>query len=131
MSNKKQKTKWTGSSSHSTDDHLFTSIICGGVKRTILSKDFKGGRIRNWFGSTELDFTYADINGVAVLDISQAFGEVTIAVPADWRVETDIVHFCSVVDDDRNYLNRGYKANKVLLLKGVSVFAVVDVVNYL
>lgn len=120
----------SGTAGSGTEDHINTSTVFGAISRAILSKDFKGGKIRNLFGSTELDFTYADINGVAVLDISQAFGEVTLVVPADWRVEEDLSHFCSVVDEDRCYDNRGYSSNKVLLLKGMSVFAVVDVVNF-
>ena len=60
------------------EDHLDATTIFGGIKKTILSKDFKGGKVSNWFGSTELDFTNADLNGVAILDISQAFGETYI-----------------------------------------------------
>jgi predicted membrane protein len=120
----------SGTITTNREDYLNTTTIFGGVKRTILSKDFKGGHIQNIFGSTELDFTYADITGIVTLDISQAFGEITIAVPADWRVETDLVHFCSVVDEDRTYNNRGYNSSKVLLLKGVSVMAVIDVVSF-
>lgn len=121
----------SGSVINNTEDFINTSTIFGCVQRTILSKNFKGGKVTNLFGSTELDFTYADITGIAELDISQAFGEITLAVPADWRVEADIAHFCSVVDEDRCYTNRGYSSNKVLLLKGLSVFAVVDVVNFI
>jgi predicted membrane protein len=121
----------SGSVINDTEDIINTTTIFGSVQRTILSKNFKGGRIVNIFGSTELDLTYADINGIAELDISQAFGEITIAVPADWRVEADVAHFCSVVDEERCYANRGYSSNKVLLLKGLSVFAVVDVVNFI
>jgi predicted membrane protein len=116
---------------HNVDDHINTSTIFGETKRTILSKDFKGGKIRNLFGSTELDFTQADINGVVTLDVSQAFGEIAIAIPSDWRVEADVSHICSVVDDDRTYANRAYNSEKVLLLKGLSVFGVVDIINYL
>jgi len=120
----------SGSAGSSTEEYINTSTLFGAINRAILSKNFKGGKVRNLFGSTELDFTYADITGVVTLDISQAFGEVTLVVPADWRVEEDLSHFCSVVDEDRCYNNRGYSSNKVLLLKGLSIFAVVDVVNF-
>lgn len=120
----------SGNINNNTQHFIDSSTIFGSVKRIILSKDLKGGTVKNLFGSTHLDFTYADINDTVILDISQAFGEITIAVPPDWRVEADLSHFCSVVDDSRPYEKRGYNSQKVLLLKGISVFAVVDVVNY-
>jgi predicted membrane protein len=121
----------SGSALTDSENFINTTAIFGGVQRTILSKEFKGGKIRNFFSSTELDFTQADIDGIVELDISQAFGEITIAVPADWRVEADLAHICSVVDEDRAYERRGFNSKKVLLLKGLSIFAVVDVVNFM
>lgn len=121
----------SGTITQNTDHSFNTTAIFGEIKRTILSKDFKGGIVRNVFGNTELDFTQADLTGVATLDISQAFGQVTIAIPIDWRVETEITHIASEMDDDRSYLTRTAKSNKVLVLKGLSVFAAVEIVNFL
>lgn len=121
----------SGSAFNTTEDFINTSTLFGSVQRTILSKNFKGGKVINLFGSTEIDFTQADITGIVELDISQAFGEITLAVPKDWRVEADIAHICSTVDEDRSYENRGYNSNKVLLLKGLSMLAVVDIVNFM
>jgi predicted membrane protein len=111
------------------DNNNLKTMDIGETKRIVLSKDFKGGKVRNLFGSTHLDFTQAGLNGIAILDISQTFGETTISVPADWRVEPDLFHFCSVVEDDRSYVNRANNSDKVLVIKGTSVFAVVDVLN--
>ncbi len=111
------------------EDYLDTTIIFGEIKKTIVSKDFRGGKVTNIFGSTVLDFTYADLSGVVVLDISQGFGEVKITVPNDWRVETDFSQFCATVDDKRRDLSQTRNSNKILVLTGTSVFAVVDIVN--
>ena len=121
----------SGTITQNADDSLSTTTIFGDIKRSVLSKDFKGGSVRNVFGNTELDFTQADLTGIAILDISQAFGQVTIAIPIDWRVETEITHIASEMDDDRSYLIRTRKSNKVLVLKGLSVFAAVEIVNFL
>ncbi|HEY4194932.1 MAG TPA: LiaF domain-containing protein [Mucilaginibacter sp.] len=112
------------------EDHLNATAIFGGIKKTILSKDFKGGKISNWFGSTELDFTHADLNGIAVLDISQAFGATTITVPADWRIESDLSQLFAVVDDNRDNVYQTGKSDKVLLIKGLSACASVEIQNY-
>ncbi|MDB5154994.1 MAG: hypothetical protein JWR54_3745 [Mucilaginibacter sp.] len=115
----------------SSEDHLHVSAIFSGIKKTILSKDFKGGKINNLFGSTELDFTHADLTGAAILDISQAFGETTITVPNDWRIETDLSQLFAVVDDYRNNVYQTKKSDKVLVLKGGSVCASVEIQNSL
>jgi predicted membrane protein len=119
----------SGTMTENTDESFNTATIFGEIKRTILSKDFKGGSVRNVFGSTELDFTQADITGFAYLDISQAFGQVTIVIPSDWQIEADITHFASQLEDNRSYLTRKQKSAKVLMLKGLSFFAAVEIVN--
>ena len=74
----------------SGDDWLEATSVFGGVKKIILSKDFKGGEIVNVFGGAELDFTQADITGRVMIDITQIFGGVKIIVPANWQVVSDI-----------------------------------------
>ncbi len=113
-----------------SEDHLNSTALFSGIKKTILSKDFKGGKISNLFGSTEIDFTNADLNGTAILDISQAFGSTTITVPGDWRIESDLSQLFAVVDDNRNNVYQTNKSDKVLYLKGLSACASVEIQNY-
>jgi predicted membrane protein len=113
------------------EDHISATSVFSGIKKTIFSKDFKGGKITNLFGSTELDFTHADLKGAATLDISQAFGEMTITVPNDWRIETDFSQLFTMVDDYRNNVYQTKKSDKVLVIKGVSVCAGVEILNSL
>lgn len=112
-----------------SEDYIHTSSLFSGIKKTVLSKDFKGGKVSNLFGSTELDFTNADLTGAAVLDISQAFGEVTIAVPRDWHVETDISQLMAVVDDYREKAFRPKQSDKVLVIKGTSLCASIEILT--
>jgi predicted membrane protein len=114
-------------STHS-DDYIDATAIFGEVRKYILSKDFKFGSITNVFGRVTIDFTTADINGMAVVDISQFFGEVRIKVPAGWHVVNEISHIFAGVDDKRkNTIN--INPNKVLVLKGIGVFAAVKVIG--
>jgi predicted membrane protein len=108
-------------------DYVNTTIVFGEIKKTIISKEFKGGRVSSLFGATKLDFTNADIKGVVVLDISQALSETKIRVPADWRVEADQTLFLATIDDKRTIKSEGAKANKVLILTGTSIFGVVTI----
>ena len=93
---------YTSNAKHSYgDDYLDAVSVFGGVKKTILSKDFKGGEIVNIFGGAELDLTQADINGRVILDITQIFGGTKIVVPSNWQVVSDIAAVFASVDDKR------------------------------
>jgi predicted membrane protein len=113
------------------DDYIDTNIVFGEIKKIIMSQDFKGGKVHNMFGATELDFSLANLKGMVVLDISQAFGETKITVPKDWRVETDLSHFCSAEDDHRRDLSQTRNSDKVLVITGTSAFAELGIANSL
>jgi predicted membrane protein len=114
----------------SPDDYLDAVSVFGGVKKTILSKDFKGGEIVNVFGGAELDFTQANINGQVVIDITQIFGGTKIVVPAHWRVVPDMAAVFASVDDKRIRTSAAADSDKILVLKGTSIFAGVDIRSY-
>jgi predicted membrane protein len=112
------------------DDYLDAVSVFGGVKKTILAKDFKGGEIVNIFGGAELDLTQADINGRVVLDITQIFGGTKIVVPSNWQVVSDIAAVFASVDDKRIRSTAALGSEKILVLKGVSIFAGIDIRSY-
>mgnify|MGYP001549794649 CR=1 FL=1 len=122
---------FSGSAKHSYgDDYLDAVSVFGGVKKTILSKDFKGGDIVNIFGGAELDLTQADINGRVILDITQIFGGTKIVVPSNWQVVSDIAAVFASVDDKRLRSTASTGTEKILVLKGVSIFAGIDIRSY-
>lgn len=112
------------------DDYLDIVSVFGGVKKTILSKDFKGGEIVNLFGGAEVDFTQADINGRVVVDLSQIFGGTKIIVPSHWQVVSDIAAVFAGIDDKRMRTTASLNSEKILVLTGFSVFAGVDIRSY-
>jgi len=115
----------------SGDDYLDAVSVFGGVKKTILSKDFKGGEIVNIFGGAELDLTLADINGRVIIDITQVFGGTKIIVPSHWQVVSDIAAVFAGIDDKRMRTTAATNSTeKILVLKGVSIFAGVDIRSY-
>ena len=115
-------------STHS-DGYINATAIFGEVRKYILSKDFKFGCITSVFGRITLDFTTADINGTAVVDISQLFGEVRVKVPADWHVITEVTNILAEVNDKRKNTTININTNKVLVLKGIGVFAAIKLVS--
>jgi predicted membrane protein len=115
---------------HRGDDYLDAVSVFGGVNKTILSKNFKGGEIVNIFGGAELDFTQADINGRVVIDITQIFGGTKIIVPSNWQVVSDLAAVFAGVDDKRIRSTASANNDKVLVLTGTSIFAGVDIRSY-
>jgi len=122
-------TNTQASAADNSEDYINSIAIFGGIQKTIISKDFKGGKVSTIFGETVLDFTYADIKGLAVLEISQAFGKTVVIVPCNWRIETDQTLLLATEEDKRNCDFKNIDADKVLIITGGSLFAVVTIVN--
>jgi len=111
------------------DDQLDATSIFSGVKKKILSKDFKGGEITNFFGGCDVDFTSADISGRVVIDVTQVFGGIKLIVPPHWHVTSDMVNLFAGFDDKR-LQKSDYGSDKILVLKGTSIFAGVEIRSY-
>ncbi len=115
----------------SHDDFLDITSIFAGAKRTVLSKSFKGGDVVNVFGGTEIDLSQADINGRVIIDITQLFGGIKLIVPPHWHVVSELAAVFSGVDDKRRVFGAAQQSpDKVLVLKGTSILAGVDVRSY-
>jgi len=115
---------------NSREDILDTTSIFGGIKKNILSKNFKGGDVTNIMGGTELNFSQADIKGEVILDMTQIFGGTKIVVPSDWDVKSDIVAIFGGIEDKRSMESNNINPNKALLLKGTSIFAGIEIRNF-
>ena len=115
---------------NSTEDILDSTSIFGGIKKNVLSKNFKGGDVTNIMGGSELNFSQADIKGEVILDLTQIFGGTKLVVPADWDVKSDIVAIFGGIEDKRSLENVSINPSKVLLLKGTSIFAGIEIRNF-
>jgi predicted membrane protein len=119
-----------GQSIVSTEELLESTSVFGGIKKTILSKNFCGGEIVNIMGGTELNLSQADINGTVVLEVTQIFGGTKIIVPRHWEVKPEMAAIFGGIDDKRYIEPGAVDASKVLLLKGTSVFGGIEVRSY-
>jgi len=115
---------------HYGDDYLDTVSVFSGAKKTILSKNFKGGEIVNVFGGTEIDFTMADINGRVTIDVTQIFGGVKLVVPSHWQVVADVASVFASTDDKRHPVGQ-QSPDKILVIKGTSIFAGIDIRSFM
>lgn len=113
-----------------SDDGLETTSVFGATKRTIISKDFKGGEITTLFGGTDLNFGQADIQGTAVLQITTAFGGTKLVVPAHWNIQSEVVCIFGGIDDKRHLAKDASPSGKTLILKGTCIFGGVDIKSF-
>lgn len=119
-----------GQPQYTGDEHLDAVSIFGSVKKTIYSKNFQGGEIVNVFGGAEIDLTQADIKGRIYIDVTQIFGGVKMIVPSHWTVVSDVAAIFAGFDDKRVRTTAPLDANKVLVIKGTSIFAGIDIRSY-
>lgn len=111
-------------------DYLRIDSVFSGVDRTVLSKNFQGGKIACVFGGAEVDLTQADINGKILLKLDVVFGGVKLMIPGNWSVSSEIEGAFHNVDDKRRRSPVSPDPNKVLILKGSCVFGGVDIKTY-
>jgi predicted membrane protein len=116
--------------STSGEDFIDSTSIFGGIKKNIISKNFKGGDITNIMGGSEIDFTQADINGTATIDLTQVFGGTKLIVPSNWQVKTQMAAIFGGVEDKRSAQNVALDPNKILVLDGTSIFGGIEIRSY-
>jgi predicted membrane protein len=114
------------------DNAEFVEInaILSGVKKMILSKNFKGGEINSFMGGTEINLLKADIQSPIVLEVNNVFGGTKLIVPSNWDVKNEVTAVFGGIDDKRNITTGMPDAAKILTLKGTCVFGGIEVTNY-
>lgn len=113
----------------SPENYIDATTVFGGVHKTIVSKDFKGGDITVFMGGAEINLSQADINGVAVLDITQVMGGTKLIVPAHWEVRSQMTSVFGNIEDKRNE-SKVTNPEKVLVVDGTSVFGGIEIRNF-
>lgn len=113
-------------------DYFETSTIFGGTEKNVVSKNFRGAKITSVFGGTELNLTNADIQQPAVIDTTTVFGGLTIAVPADWRIQSELTTIFGGIEEKRPMMSASdIDDQKVLILKGNCFFGGVEIHNHI
>jgi predicted membrane protein len=118
----------TSQSSH-LGDRIDSTSILGGIKKNVVSKNFQGGDILNFFGGTEINLLQADIHGIAKIHVVQVFGGTKIIVPANWTVHSEMMAIVGGIEDKRPPQLLA-NPDKILIIQGTSVFAGIEIKSY-
>lgn len=112
-------------------DYLLVRSVFSGVVKSVVSKNFQGGRISCVFGGAEIDMSQADINGTVVLKLEAVFGGIKLVLPPHWAVQNEIEGVFHGVDDKRRFNpDASINPGKVLILKGSAVFGGIEIRSY-
>jgi hypothetical protein len=113
------------------EDYINADIVFSGVKKNIISKDFKGGKINVVFGGAEINLSQSDIQGKAEIEISQVFAGIKLIVPANWKIKSELETIMAGLEDKRNVQNDVVgESDKILVLKGSIVFGGIEIKSY-
>jgi hypothetical protein len=114
----------------STEHKLDIAAIFGGVKKTIMSKNFRGGEVVSIFGGTEINLLHADMQQPVELETVNIFGGTKLIIPNNWEVKSEAVAILGGVEDKRSIPHIPQVPNRVLILKGFSMFGGIEIKSY-
>jgi len=115
-----------------SEDSIDSTAVMAAVKKTVLTKSFKGGEITNVFGGTEINLSQADFEGTAKLEITQVFGGTKLIIPANWEIQSEqsVTVIGNIEDKRTSRPNVSGEAAKVLIITGVTVFGGIDIRSF-
>jgi predicted membrane protein len=111
-------------------EYIEINAVLGGVKKIILSKNFKGGEINCFMGGTEINFLKADIQKPVVLEVNNVFGGTKLIVPSNWDVKNEVTAVFGGIEDKINISGNMPDVCKIIILKGACVFGGIDINNF-
>jgi hypothetical protein len=115
---------------NSSQDVIESVSVFGGVKRVITSKNFKGGEIICFMGGAEYNFSQADITGPVEIEIVQGFAGTKLIVPPHWEIRSEFVAIFAGIEDKRHAQPGTFDPNKILIIKGVTIFGGIEIKSY-
>ena len=113
------------------DGYINESNIFSGSKHKVIHQDFKGGKISNIFGGTEIDLSMATLaEGRNELFIECIFGGVTLIVPSDWKVIMNVSSILGGFSDKRSIVKENPDATRMLVVRGSAIFGGGEIKSY-
>ena len=115
---------------YASQDVLNVTAVFGGVKKIVVSKNFKGGEIVSIMGGSEIDMSQADINGRIKLEATNIMGGTKLIIPPTWEVQSEMVAIFGGVEDKRDVHSLKMDSTKILVLEGTCLFGGLEIKSY-
>jgi predicted membrane protein len=105
------------------EGYINETNIFSGSKHKVINQVFRGGKVSNIFGGTEIDLTHATLpEGQTELTIDCIFGGITLIVPDDWKIILNINSVMGGFSDKRLRIGQSSDPGKVLIIRGSAIF---------
>ena len=112
-------------------DFVEATSMFGNIKKSVVSKNFKGGDLTSVFGGVQLNLTQADIQGPVTISSDIVFGGMKLYIPPTWDLKIETTAIFGGVEDKRPILDDGaIDPNKTVTLTGNCIFGGIEIVNY-
>lgn len=114
----------------SYEDKIESVSVFGGVKKNVVSKNFKGGEIVCIMGGAEINMIQADIQQPVVIEVVQIFGGTKLILPPHWIIQSEMAAVFGGIEDKRPIHPNAGEQKKILIVKGTSIFGGLSIVSY-
>lgn len=114
----------------SKNDFVDAVSFFSGLKRSVISKNFRGADIVTFFGGCELNLSQADFEGEIIMDITNIFGGTELTVPPNWVIKSEIMTIAGSVEDKRPVEMMDFESGKVVILRGTCAFGGIDINSF-
>lgn len=114
----------------SYEDKIESVSVFGGVKKNVVSKNFKGGEIVCIMGGAEINMIQADIQQPVVIEVVQIFGGTKLILPPHWIIQSEMAAIFGGIEDKRPIHPNADEQKKILIVKGTSIFGGLSIVSY-
>jgi predicted membrane protein len=105
------------------NDILDETEIFGGRNMSLVSEQFRGGKITSIFGGSKINLLYCKPIEGCTIDVATIFGGTKIIVPENWNVRTEVVSIFGGFEDKRgNSVISRVDQSKIVIVKGVAIF---------
>jgi predicted membrane protein len=105
------------------NDVLDETALFGGRNMSLVSEQFKGGKVTSIFGGSKINLLYCKPVEGCVIDVATIFGGTKIIVPENWNVKTEVVSIFGGFEDKRgNSVISRVDQSKIVVIKGVAIF---------
>ncbi|MCU7495922.1 MAG: cell wall-active antibiotics response protein [Ignavibacteria bacterium] len=106
------------------ENFLDETAIFSGIKKSIASEEFQGGRITSIFGGSEIDLYNCKLApGNNILEVTAIFGGTTLYIPRDWKVIVEATPILGGFSDERRKdPGIAYPEDRKLIIRGLLLF---------
>lgn len=135
---KKKKWRQKGSATEPTvgysNEHIDsnelidTIVVMGGIKKDVISKNFKGGEITCIMAGAEVYFDKTDFDKSVSIELTVVMGGVKLVVPRHWNIVLNTANILGGVDDKRRaYSPSPEEESKTLIINGTVALGGIEI----